>query len=446
MTLYRKAFKTLINWKNSDNRKPLIIRGARQVGKTTLVRNFASEFDQFIELNLEIDSDRRLFEIEDLNSLINAILLLRGLQLENKPTLLFIDEIQESPKAIQKLRYFFEERPDIFLIAAGSLLEFALKDVLGFPVGRVSYLYLNPLCFEEYLTAKENRPALAALDAVPVPDYAHQILLDNFHAFSLVGGMPEVVKQYVLRQDIASLAPVYKELWQSFKDDAKKYASNRTEGKVISHIIETAPHETDRIKFEGFGKSSYRSREVGEAIRALDQANIIRLLYPSTSLEPPIISDFRKRPRLQFIDTGLLNQILNLQGQMLGIPDLNNFYRGKIIQHMVTQEIISLKEDERYTPHFWVREEKGTSSEVDLVYQYGKYIIPVEVKSGKQGKLRSLHQFMERTNHPYAIRLYAGTFSIENAKTPGGVPYLLMNLPYYLTSKLPEYIQYFMNQ
>ena len=360
--------------------------------------------------------------------------------------MLFIDEIQESPKAIQKLRYFYEERSDIYLIAAGSLLEFALKDVPGFPVGRVSYLYLNPLCFEEYLTAIENKPALKALNTVPVPGYAHQILKDLFHTYSIIGGMPEVVQQYVLHKDIASLATVYKELWQSFKDDVKKYASNRTEGKVIRHVIETAPHEADRIKFEGFGKSSYRSREIGEAVRALDLAHIIRLLYPSTSLEPPIISDFRKRPRLQFLDTGLLNRVLNLQGEMLCISDLNNFYRGKIIQHLVTQEIISLKEDERYTPHFWVREERGTSSEVDLVYQHGKYIIPVEVKSGKRGKLRSLHQFIERTNHPYAIRIFAGEFSIENAKTPGRVPYLLMNLPYYLTGKLPEYIHFFMNQ
>ena len=127
---------------------------------------------------------------------------------------------------------------------------------------------------------------------------------------------------------------------------------------------------------------------------------------------------------------------------MIGISNLNDFYRGKIIQHLVAQELISLHEDSTYKPHFWVREEKDSSAEVDNIYQFGRYIIPIEVKSGKQGSLKSLHQFVERSVHPYAVRFYQGEFRIEKAKTPYGKPYLLMNLPYYLTTQIQAYLAY----
>ena len=125
---------------------------------------------------------------------------------------------------------------------------------------------------------------------------------------------------------------------------------------------------------------------------------------------------------------------------------MNDFHRGKIIQHLVSQELISIHDETPYKPHFWVREEKDSNSEVDIVFQSSKYIFPIEIKSGKQGTLRSLHQFVERTNHPYAVRLYAGDFSIEEAKTPAGKSYYLMNLPYYLAAKLPDYLSYFMKE
>jgi len=445
MILYRKSIERLREWKNSTNRKPLIIRGARQVGKTTLVREFAKEFDDFIELNLEKERDRDLFKIDDINKILNAAYLLKGQKTSGGKTLLFIDEIQESPKAIQNLRYFYEERPDIYLLAAGSLLEFALQKVPNFPVGRVSYLYLHPLSFEEYLYSLGNIPAVEALNTVPLPSYAHSSLLNLFHDYTVIGGMPEIVAQYITTKNISNLSTIYNSLWQSFRDDAEKYSSNDTERRIIRHVLETAPFETDRIKFEGFGKSNYRSREVGEVMRALDLAGIVRLIYPSTSLEPPIVSDLRKRPRLQFLDTGLLNNSILVQGDLLNVEDLNAFHRGKIAQQIVTQELITTNYDNRYEPHFWVREEKDSTAEVDLLYQYGKYVIPIEVKSGKQGRLRSLHQFVDRANHPFALRLYAGEFRVEKAKTPSGTPYILANIPYFLSSKIPQYIEFLLN-
>ena len=443
MEIKRNIYTKLIYWKSSIYRKPLIIRGARQVGKTTLVRYFALEFKNYIELNLEKEADRKFFQMtDDVNKILAAIYLAKQIPANDYPTLLFIDEIQESPKAIHLLRYFYEEIPDLHVVAAGSLLEFALKKVPSFPVGRVEYMTLHPVNFEEFLGAI-NPGAIKALSQLPVQEFAHDILVNLFHEYAIIGGMPEVVSRYAEQKNFAAITDVYELLWQSFKDDVEKYAHNETEKKVIRHVMETAPKETDRVKFEGFGNSPYKSREVGEALRALDLSRIIQLIYPTTNLEPPVIANLKKRPRLQFLDTGLINQILLLQSEMIGINDLNNFYKGKIIQHLICQEIISIHDETGYKPHFWVREEKNSNAEVDLVVQYNHYLIPVEIKSGKQGTLKFLHQFVERTNHSYAIRFYKGMFKIERAKTPGGKPYILMNLPYYLGTQLRKYIKYF---
>ena len=442
LNIKRKLYDSLLRWKNNQHRKPLLLRGARQVGKTTLVRSFANEFENYIELNLEKEDDRAIFSTDDVNTILNAAFLLKRKVANNKPTLLFIDEIQESPKAIQLLRYFYEERPDIFVIAAGSLLEFAMRKVPSFPVGRIEYLYLHPLNFQEFLSALDNEAAVEVFHQLPVPNYAHSVLLNLFHEYLIVGGMPEVVQNYITTKNISQLVKTYSNLWQGYKDDVLKYTSKEMDRKVIYHIMESAPFEADRIKFEGFGNSNYRSREIGEALRTVDLAKVIQLIYPSTSIQTPISTDLRKRPRLQFLDTGLLNQVLSLQGEMLYIDDFSNYYKGRIIQHLIYQEIISIHDFQNYKPHFWVREEKDGNSEVDLIYQFENKLIPIEVKSGTSGTLKSLHQFIERTNHTFAVRLYAGQFSIEKAKTPmAKKEYTLLNLPYYLTTKLPEYIK-----
>jgi len=175
----------------------------------------------------------------------------------------------------------------------------------------------------------------------------------------------------------------------------------------------------------------------------LHQAKIIQLIYPTKVVEVPIIPDFKKSPRLQFLDTGILNYILGISDQMLLLNDLSQSYKGAIIPHIITQEILSIQSKKSDLPHFWVREKKQSSSEVDMVYAVDGKVIPIEIKSGSTGTLKSLHQFVERTNHPYAVRIYAGEFEVITTKTPNGVPYLLMNLPYYLGTMLPEYLNYF---
>jgi predicted AAA+ superfamily ATPase len=445
----RHISRQLLQWKESAARKPLIIRGARQVGKTTLVKEFAKSYKNSILLNLEKPNDLRFFEdYSDVSTIKDALFFEYNIpNTQTTETLLFIDEIQESVNAIKLLRYFYEEIPSLHLIAAGSLLEFAMKDVSSFPVGRVEYLYLHPLNFSEFLEAIGKQEAIEKLNTIPLKAFAHQTLLDLFNTYVIVGGMPEIVKTYLTNNSIADLPKVYESIWATYKNDIEKYTRNNTERKVIKHIMAVAHLYTDqRVKFQNFGNSNYRSREVGEAFRNLDDAKILQLIYPTTETETPIKPNIKKSPRLQFLDTGLVNYDLKIQSKLLALNDLSTAYKGAIIPHIITQELISLNTINNPKPHFWVREKSQASSEIDLVYEYEDKVIPIEIKSGTIGKLKSLHEFVERSNHRYAVRMYAGVFSIEEHSTPNQKKaYKLMNLPYYLGTKIPEYIQYFIS-
>ena len=444
----RHITSILDQWKVSHMRKPLVLRGARQVGKTTLINDFAKNYQYFISLNLERASDRRYFtDFDDARLITDALFVANSIPgHQQRQTLLFIDEIQESPEAIALLRYFYEDVPDLHVIAAGSLLEHVMQQVKSFPVGRVQYVYLHPLNFVEYLEAKQHAGALGEIGTLPVKPYAHPTLKELFHEYAIIGGMPEIVKTYVSTGRLADLPLVYEGIWATYKDDVEKYSRNATDARVIRHIMQTAHLYIDqRIKFQNFGKSNYKSREVGESMRNLNDARIIQLIYPSTNITPPIRPDLKKSPRLQFLDTGLVNHELSLQADMLALDDLNTAYKGAVIPHLITQELISLNSLQYKRPNFWVREKAQASSEVDIIVQHQDKIIPIEIKSGKVGKLKSLHQFIEQADHPYAIRMYAGTFQVEQHVTPfRKKPYLLMNLPYYLGTQLPVYIEYFL--
>ncbi len=447
MIFKRNIAKQLAEWKIKPYRKPLILRGARQVGKTTVIRDFGQEYATTVFLNLEKPEDRNFFEsYDDVHTILDALYLSRNLTSKREDTLLFIDEIQESPKAIHLLRYFYEEIPDLPVIAAGSLLEFAMRKVRNFPVGRIEYLLMHPLNFSEYLQAIDHQTALQQLHQVPVKPFAHATLLNLFHTYAIIGGMPEIVRTYVQHQNIRSLPLVYESIWGTYQNDVEKYAGNETERKVIKHIMATAPLYVDqRIKFQHFGNSNYRSREVGEAMRNLDDAKIIQLVYPTIDMEAPLKPDLKKSPRLQFLDTGLVNYVLGIQAEMLSLQDMSNAYKGSIIPHLVTQEFMSLNMINNKKPCFWVREKNQASSEVDLLFNYQGKIIPIEIKSGSTGSLKSLHQFIERSDHPYAVRIYAGEFKVIQTKTPANTPYLLMNMPYYLGTKIPDYIAWFVD-
>ncbi len=442
----RLILKDLQKWYTKSNRKPLIIRGARQVGKTTIVKIFANNFKQFIFLDLEKRADRELFEQNlPFDKLLAAIFFLKKCNPMEKSTLIFIDEIQNSTKAIAVLRYFYEEAPDIPVIAAGSLLEVYLeKYKISFPVGRVESLYLYPLTFEEYLSSVDHPSALSAFNQIPIPDYTYNTLFDYFHEYALVGGMPEIVTHFQKYHDLNAVSTLYENLLLSYTDDAAKYARNSTLYQIIRHAIETAPFEAGhRIKFQGFGNSSYRSREMGEALRTLQRAMLIYLIYPTTNMELPIIPDFKKSPRLQFLDTGFINYFSDIQTDYIGLDDLNSVYKGRIAEHIIGQEILATERASKSNPIFWVREKKGSSAEIDYILKHKSTLIPVEVKSGKTGSMKSLHLFMDNCKYNLAIRLFRGKVSISDIRTPKGKSFGLLNLPYFLGGKLKEYLDYF---
>lgn len=442
----RTVISYLKQWKNKPERKPLILRGARQVGKTTVVNLFAKAFDYYIYLNLEQNEDRNLFNPDrTFEAILAAIFFAKNIRRDaTKTTLIFIDEIQQSATAITMMRYFYEQAQELFVIAAGSLLETLFVEKENFPVGRVEYLFMYPLTFVEFLVATNETEAIALLNSVPLPIYAHEKILQLFHRYTLLGGMPEIIRRYDKQLDLVTLNPIYRNLMLAYMDDVTKYAKKSKTVNLIHHAIEHAPTEAGkRIKFHNFGYSNYGSKEMGETLRTLERALLIQLIYPTTNVIAPIIPNYKKSPKLQFLDTGLINYIAGLQEYYFSLTDLNSFYQGTICEHIVGQELIAADIMPTGKLTFWVREENQSSAEVDFVIPYDKYLIPVEVKAGKSGTLKSLHQFIDRTNHDFAVRLYAGKIALERSKTVNGKEFRLLNLPYYLTSIIDKYIEYY---
>lgn len=437
----RKLLNDLEQWKCKEGRKPLIIRGARQVGKTTLVKMFGNSYEQFIYLNLENVKDANLFRrFLDINQLIQALLLEFNM-ISDRETLIFIDEIQEEPIAIKQLRYFYEDFQDIHVIAAGSLLESALMKSTSFPVGRVEYMVLRPVSFAEFLEATGLEKALEAYLQIPVPDYAHPTLLKLFHDYTLIGGMPEIVLKYSKGKEIAALGSIYDSLLQSYLDDVEKYARNERMMHIIRHVIRNSVLEAgNRIKYQGFGKSEYSSKDISESLRALEKAFLLQIIHPVTRVDLPAIPDLKRSPKLHFLDTGLVNYYSGIQADILGASDLCAVYKGRIAEHIAGQEIVASQKGILEKLNFWVREKKTSNAELDYVLQRGLQLIPVEVKSGSSGRLKSMQIFMESANSDIAIRLHAGYISKEDIKLNSGKTYKLQNLPYYLAGRIGEYL------
>jgi len=441
----RDIIDELIKWKNNPERKPLLLRGARQVGKTTVVNMFSEHYEQYIYLNLEqADNSLDFTNYGKVEQLTQQIFFLFNKDIANlKNTLLFIDEIQEVPGALNMLRYFYEKIPSLNVIAAGSLLETAINGQTKIPVGRVEYKILRPVSFHEFLLALNETQAATALKEMPIKDFTHSKLLDLFHTYTLIGGMPEVIRHYIANKNLLTLAEVYQSLIYSYIEDVEKYGRNNNLVQIIRHIISTSFLEAGkRIKFQGFGNSNYGSREVSEAMQTLQKAMLIQLVYPTTSTVVPLLSDKKKSPRLHVLDTGMLNFFAELQKELILTKDIDTVYKGKIAEHIVGQELLAAKYNILNELHFWVREKLNSTAEVDFVISYNSVIIPIEVKSGATGTLKSLHAFMDTTTHAFAIRVYGGQLKIDKISTSNGKEYTLLNLPFYLAGRIEDYIDW----
>ncbi len=438
----RKIYSDLDDWGKSKTRKPLVLRGARQVGKTTAVEQFAQKFSSYVYLNLDKAEDRQLFEVpKPFSYILESIFFLKKKRRIDNDTLIFIDEIQNCPAAVSLLRYFYEEAPQLHVIAAGSLLESLIDRHISFPVGRVEYMAVRPCSFFECLGAVGETDLQEALLQWPFPEYAHPQLMNLFNRFAMVGGMPGVLSEYA-RNGLNSINKVYRSLLAGFTDDVEKYAPRSGAVHQIRHILLTGfKYGAQRIKFERFGASDYRSREMGEAFRTLEKAMLLELVYPTSSTRIPVLPDYKKSPKLMWLDTGLLNFAAGIQTEVFGASTLSDAWRGQVAEHIVGQELIAGITDVLVQRNFWIREAKNSNSEVDYVIPFKQYLIPVEVKSGAGTTLKSLHLFMEQATHNVAVRIWGQPFSVSTIQTGTGKSFTLLNVPFYLTGQLEDILR-----
>lgn len=433
----RNIISKLEAWKQDKKHKPLILRGARQVGKTTVVNEFGSQFDNYLYFNLERNENAKLFEMEiPLDDLVNMLYASVGKVKKEGTTLVFIDEIQNSPKTIALLRYFYEQRPDLYVIAAGSLLENLVDVKVSFPVGRVQYLALRPCSFSEFLGAIGKNNLLAVLSQKAEYTVAfHEQLMHLFNQYTIVGGMPEAVQQYAETQDVIGIEDVYETLVQAYKDDSEKYVRVNKLTDVVRFILSYGwAFSGETITLGNFANSGYKSREVGEAFRLLEKAMLLELIYPVSSTQLPIIPETKRMPKLIWFDTGLVNYQAGIRKEIIGSTDMVDSWRGHIAEQITAQELLTL--DDRVGQHrsFWAKPNNG--AEVDFIFAHNSKLYPIEVKSGTNAHLRSLQVFMDSSGVNIAIRIWSKPYSVDKVKTIHGKEFTLINLPFYLIGNL----------
>jgi predicted AAA+ superfamily ATPase len=259
--------------------------------------------------------------------------------------------------------------------------------------------------------------------------------------------MPEVVGTDADTKDIQQIIPIYEGLLVSYIDDIEKYASNQSMARIIRHIINNAFYEFgNRITYKGFGRSNYRSREMSEAFQLLEKTMFLRLIFPTTQTSLPVLEDRKKSPKLQILDTGLVNYYAGIQKELFQSDDISQFYEGRIAEHIIGQELLALNSSSLHRMNFWVREKKQSNAEVDYVLVHNDKLIPTEVKSGSTGRLRSLHQYIDLAPHNYAVRFFSGKVKINEIQTINKKPFYLLNLPYFLAGELERYLDWFISQ
>jgi len=435
----REILKEMRQWKMSEQHKPLVLRGARQVGKTTVVNEFSKEFSTFLSFNLDREEDRALFDrVLPFGDFVNTLFAMKQKRLDASPALIFIDEIQNSPRAISLLRYFKEERPDLYVISAGSLLENVVDLSASFPVGRVEYMALRPCSFLEFISALGQENMSYFIDNPESSIAVHESMMSLFNQYVIVGGMPEAVSKYADNHDIMVLNGIYETLLLGYKDDVEKYVKNGKLNDIVKFLIEKCwAFAGQTVKLGGFGDSDYRAKEVGEAFRLLQKAMLLELVYPTTSTSVPALGEMKRMPKLVMLDTGLTNYSAGIRRDLIGATDILDVWRGHIAEQAVAQELLTLNNKVSQKRCFWV---KGRDeAEVDFVWTYNSRLFPIEVKNGRNSHLRSLHSFIEAAPIKTGVRVWSGPFSVDDVQTVlKKKPFRLINLPFYLVGNLEK--------
>ena len=409
-------------WRVDSQRKPLLIRGARQVGKTYTARALGATFDELVEVNFErTPALGRVFENDlDPRRMVRDLRLVTRKRVEPGRSLLFLDEIQEAPQAIRALRYFFEELPELHVVAAGSLIDFALE-ATGSPVGRVHSLYMYPLSFVEFLSATGDEALARAVGAVrDIRPPAHDLLLERLGTYLAVGGMPEAVASWVSHGDLPRCRKVLAALADNYRNDFAKYA-RRHQIKYVDLLFREAASMQGRRFVYAHVPGEHRARELAPALDLLEKAGVLHRVVQSPGSGCPLRAGARPdRFKIVFLDVGLTQALLGLDtAELILDPATAIPQRGATAEACVGQELIAYASPWAGRELFyWHREARGSSAEVDYyLFEDGGNVIPVEVKSGGRGRLTSMGLFLEKngTVSPHGSRFSRHPFSIVDA-------------------------------
>jgi predicted AAA+ superfamily ATPase len=455
----RYAEDELKEWKERSDRKPLIIRGARQVGKSYLVREFGKQFfDSMIEVNFEVDIwAKDLFDQKDPAAIVAFLEAKYNQAIVKGKTLLFLDEIQAAPQALAALRYFYEKMPELHVIAAGSLLDFVLYDHnFSMPVGRIEYLHLGPMSFEEFLLATNGNIKLQMLESFSIDDEfskeLHMSLMDDFRQYCVIGGMPGAITAYLKNNSYLDVQRSQESILATYMDDFSKYSS-KIDDNLLRKVFTQMPMLVGRKVKYTHVDSKQKSKKVADAIEHLELAKIITRVVHTYANGVPLGAEVNQRDfKMLFLDVGLLCRACRLDmTDILSTEDLMLINSGAICEQFIGQhllyEIPPYQQPELYC---WFRQKAGTNSEVDFIIQQGVQIIPVEVKAGKTGRLKSLHVFISEKHRNFALRFNADLPSIVETNTV--VPqreselFTLLSLPLYMVGQAKRLIKESMNK
>ena len=448
----RACMSFLQDWLKSDDRKPLVIRGARQVGKTWIVKELAkSNKKKLLELNFERKPElTSLFESNDPQKIILNISSIFG-DVDPQESILFLDEIQVAPELLAKLRWFAEEIPELPVVAAGSLLDLVLGELkFSMPVGRINYMYLEPLSFEEFLLAK--KPALLNyieqynLD-LQIPIAIHNELIEIFKEYIIIGGMPQAVSSWMSKNSLMAVNQIYNDLITTYRDDFNKY-TGRLSIERLNEVLTAVPFFLGQKFMYSKVNSDVQAGSIKQALNLICSARICHKINASAGNGVPLGAEIQeKNLKVMLLDVGLCSAMLDLAfNQLTTIKDISLINRGGISEQVTGQilrTIVPCYVDP--TLYYWQRAAKGSNAEVDYLIQHQNKVIPLEVKAGSTGSLKSLHLFMSLKKLDVAARVNSDLPStvVVDIKDYEGKPikYNLLSVPYYLLGQLPRLLK-----
>lgn len=419
MYLERSVDIELANWQKLTQRKPLLLRGARQVGKSSSVRNLGKKFDYFIEINFDEKPEfGKIFEnTSNLSEICEQIAISTQTPIVEGKTLLFLDEIQSCLPAISALRYFYEKMPNLHVIAAGSLLEFALAEIPSFGVGRIRSLFMYPISFNEFLNANSEKRLIELLEKAntqkPFPEIFHEKLKNYLKKFLIIGGMPEAVSSYISNGNLLEVQRVLDDLIISIEADFTKYKT-RVPSSRIREVFNAVVQQVGRKFTYSYDHSTLNNLQIKEALELLKMAGLVYNVTHSAGNGIPLGAEINtKKRKFLIFDTGILQRILGLNiAELLIEDDFSIINKGNIAELFVGLELLkNLSPYEKKDLFYWQREAKNSQAEIDYLIQKQEQIVPIEVKSGTKGSMQSLYIFLAEKGIKEGVRLSLENFS-----------------------------------